>query len=212
MAAKPESAIASAVAGIRDPGSGVRDPTILAPCRTSNFGPRIPDPGSRIPDPVFLASASAPSPATTFPANATSCAPRMPAAGMSARSVSRQPAAAPAVLKAYSSAMRQAPMRRSCWTTWRISSVSVPPISSVIGASRPAASAARARYDEAESVYHPSAPRSYDEIAADRSPRCGRSADTASARRPMVSSKPPKTCSSDPGRAAWRVSAHLPTT
>jgi hypothetical protein len=51
------------------------------------------------------------------------------------------------------------PIARSCRTRCRISSVSVPPISSVIGVSRTNAIAARARYEAADSAYQPDGSR-----------------------------------------------------
>ena len=82
------------------------------------------------------ASASAPTPAITLSATATIWVARRPAAGTSTKSVRKAPAAAPAVLTPYSAAIFQPAVSTSRRTRWRMSSVKVPPISSVTGVSR----------------------------------------------------------------------------
>ncbi len=74
-----------------------------------------------------------------------------------------------------------------------MSTVSVPPISSVAGVSSTSAIAVRAAYDGHDSAYHPSAPRVYEDTAAARSPRRGRSIETIRPSTPMAISSDAKT-------------------
>ena len=55
--------------------------------------------------------------------------------------------------------MRHPPTSRSCRTRCRTRSVSVPPMSIVMGVSRTTAAAPRAKYDAVESAYHPDGSR-----------------------------------------------------
>src|SRR6185369_17976497 len=71
----------------------------------------------------------------------------------------------------------------------RISAVRVEPINRVIGVSSAMAMAVRAAYDANDNTYQPSAPRVYEETAADRSPRCGSASETARPSMPIPPSR-----------------------
>ena len=152
----------------------------------------------------------APTPATMLNATAINCVSRRPHAGTSVKSVRKHPTAAPAVFTAYSSAMRRACDSTSVRTRWRISSVSVPPMSSVIGISSASAIPARAAYDAGVITYQPLASCAYDVTSTERRSRCGSTNEIASPSAAMAASKYPYARSSESGLAAYRRSDQAP--
>ncbi|OLE80334.1 MAG: hypothetical protein AUF76_14975 [Acidobacteria bacterium 13_1_20CM_2_65_9] len=92
-----------------------------------------------------------------------------------------------------------------------MSSVNVPPISSVIGVSRTTATPTRAAYEVADRTYQPEGSREYEETSADTRSRCGSSSAMPSPIAPMISSKYPYARSSDSRRATYCLSAQTPT-
>ena len=87
--------------------------------------------------------------------------------------------------------MRTPARERSPVTRWRISSVSVAPMSNVTGASSSAATAQRPICESAETSDHPRPSRAYDEREAESAPSRGRIAASTTPSTPTITSTAP---------------------
>ena len=85
-------------------------------------------------------------------------------------------------------------------------------MSSVIGASTMKAMATRPACVAADNTYQPDGASEYDDSSADIRSRCGSSSETPRPSAAMINSKHPYARSSEPRRAAYRMSAQMPDT